>query len=150
MPTDIKVLLVTSLAWPTIGGRVRPLWQIKQAPEEIRSGNTQCEHSEKKSLQGSGNTIPQGSGCLLYSGDQILCWQMPHNQGQGHQIQALLVRKQQRHCWCRSVCGQRVDRERLWGAESLQQNHLNEAYSQPECGYLSVCLCPTEWFKWWG
>ena len=36
--------------------------------------------------------------------------QLPHNQGQGHQVQALLVRKRQRHCWCRSVCGKRVDK----------------------------------------
>ena len=26
-------------------------------------------------------------------------------------VQALLVWKRQRHCWCRSVCGGRVDRE---------------------------------------
>ena len=37
--------------------------------------------------------------------------QLPHSQGQRHQVQALLVRKRQRHCWCRSVCGRRVDRE---------------------------------------
>ena len=37
-------------------------------------------------MQGSGNTIPQGSECLLYSGDQIPWWQQPHNQGQGHQV----------------------------------------------------------------
>ena len=55
--------------------------------------NTQCEHPEKKSLRGSGNTIPQESGCLLHSGDQIPWWQLSHNQGQGHQVQALLVRK---------------------------------------------------------
>ena len=47
-----------------MGGRVRPLWQIKQAPKEIQGGNTQCEHPERKSLRGSGNTIPQESGCL--------------------------------------------------------------------------------------
>ena len=46
-----------------------------------------------KSLRGSGNTIPQESGCLLHSGDQIPWWQLSHNQGQGHQVQALLVRK---------------------------------------------------------
>ena len=38
---------------------VGPLWRIKQAPEEIQGGNTQCEHPERKSLQGNGNTIPQ-------------------------------------------------------------------------------------------
>ena len=73
--------------------RVGPLWRIKQALEEIQGGNTQCEHPERKSLRGSGNTIPQESGCLLHSGDQILWWQLSHNQGQGHQVQALLVRK---------------------------------------------------------
>ena len=62
-------------------------------------------------------------------------------------VQALLVWKRQRHCWCRSVCGGRVDRESFWGAESLRQNHLSEAYSWPACGYLSVCVCPTEWSK---
>ena len=56
------------------------------------------------------NTL-RGRVCLLHSGDQIPWWQLPHNQGQGHQVQALLVRKRQRHCWCRSVCGRRVDRE---------------------------------------
>ena len=38
-------------------------------------------------------TIPQESGCLLHSRDQIPRWQLQHNQGQGHQVQALLVRK---------------------------------------------------------
>ena len=54
---------------------------------------------------------PQESGCLLHSRDQIPWWQLPHKQGQGHQVQALPIRKRQRHCWCRSVCGRRVDRE---------------------------------------
>ena len=72
-----------------------------------------------------------------------------HNQGQGHQVQALLVRKRQRHCWCRSVCGRRVDRESFLGSESFRQNHLSETDSQPACGYLPVCVCPTEWSKWW-
>ena len=89
------------------------MWRIKQAPEEIQGGNTQCKHPERKSLRGSGNTIPQESGCLLHSRDQISWWQLLHNQGQGHQVQALLVRKRQRHCWCRSVCGRRVDRKSL-------------------------------------
>ena len=43
--------------------------------EKIQGGNTQCKHSERKSLCGlcgSGNIIPQESGCLLYSGD-IMC-----------------------------------------------------------------------------
>ena len=52
--------------------------------------------------------------CMPHSGlvmrYHIRWWQLPHNQEQRHQVQALLVRKQQRHCWCRSVCGQRVDR----------------------------------------
>ena len=74
----------------------------------------------------SWNTIPQESGCLLHSGDQIPWWQLPHNQGQGHQVQALLVRKWQRHSWCRSVCGRRVDRESFWGSESLRQNYFSE------------------------
>ena len=38
-----------------MGGRVGPLWRIKEAPEEIQGGNTQCD-PERKSLQGSGNT----------------------------------------------------------------------------------------------
>ena len=62
-----------------MGGRVGPLWRIKQAPEEIQGGNTQCEHPERKSLRGSENTIPQESGCLLHSRDQIPWWQLPHN-----------------------------------------------------------------------
>ena len=107
----LSILLVTSPALPPVGGRVGPLWRIQQASEEIQGGNTQYEHPERKSLQGSGNIIPQESGCLLHSGDQIPWWQLPHNQGQGHQVQALLVRKRQRHCWGRSVCGRRVDRE---------------------------------------
>ena len=49
-----------------MGGRVGPLWRIKQAPEEIQGGNTQCEHPEKKSLLGSGNTIPQESGSAAF------------------------------------------------------------------------------------
>ena len=126
-----------------VGGRVGPLWRIQQAPEEIQGRNTQCEHPERKSLRGSGNTIPQESGCLLHLGDQIPWWQLPHNQGQGHQVQALLVRKRQRHCWCRSVCGRRVDRESFWGSESLRQNYFSETHSRPACGYLSVCVCPT-------
>ena len=58
--------------------RVGPLWRIKQALEEIQGGNTQCEHPERKSLRGSGNTVPQESGCLLHSGDQIPWWQLSH------------------------------------------------------------------------
>ena len=54
-----------------MGGWVGLLLRIQQAPEEIQGGNTQCEHPERKSLRGSGNTIPQESGCLLHSGDQI-------------------------------------------------------------------------------
>ena len=108
-----------------------------------------CEHPERKSLRGSGTTNPQESGCLLHSGDWIPWWQLPHSQGQGHQVQALLVRKRQMHCWYRSVCGGRVDRESFWGAESLRHNHLSETYSGPACGYLSVCVCLTEWSKWW-
>ena len=81
---------------------------------------------------------------------QIPWWHLPHNQGQGHQVQALLVRKRQRHCWCRTVCGRRVDRESFWGSESLWQNYFSETHSRPASGYLSVCVCPTEWSKWWG
>ena len=122
--------------------RVGPLWRIKQALEEIQGGNTQCEHPERKSLRGSGNTIPQESGCLLHSGDQIPWWQLSHNQGQWYQVQALLVRKWQRHCWCRSVCGRRVDRESFWGSESLRQNHFSETHSRPVCGYLLSVYAP--------
>ena len=131
-----------------VGGRVGPLWQIKQAQEEIKGENSQCAHSERKVLRESGNSILQGSGCLLYTGDQIMRWQLPHNQGQGHQVQALLVWKQQRHCWCRNFCDRRVDRGSCLGAESLLRNHLSEAYSWTACGYLSVCVCPTKWSKW--
>ena len=81
----------------------------------------------------------------VYSGDHTLWWQLLQNQGQGHQVKGLLVCKGQRHCWCRSVCGQRVDRESSCGAVSLRQNHLSEAYSWPACSYRSVCVCPTEW-----
>ena len=34
--------------------------------------------NERKSLRGSANTIPQESGCLLHSRDQIPWWQLPH------------------------------------------------------------------------
>ena len=68
-------------------------------------------NTERKSLGGSGNTILQESGCLLYSGDQILWWQLPHNQGQGHQGTSSTGPETTKHCWCRSVCGRRVDRE---------------------------------------
>ena len=57
------------------------------------------------------------------------------SQWQGHQVQALLVRKWQRHCRCRSVCGRRMDRESFWGSENLRQNY----HSLPACGYLPVC-----------
>ena len=50
---------------------------------------------------------PQSGLVMRY---HIQWWQLLHSQGQGHQVQALLVRKQQRHCWCMSVCGQREDR----------------------------------------
>ena len=49
-----------------MGGRVGPLWRIKQAPEKIQGGNTQCEHPEKKSLRDNGNTIPQESGSAAF------------------------------------------------------------------------------------
>ena len=112
VPVDIKTPLVMSPAWLSVcvEGRVRPLWWIKQAPEEIQGGNTQCKHSERKSLWGCGNTIPQESGYLLYWGDIVSWGQQMHYQGQGHQVQGLLVRKWQRHCWFRSICGRRVDK----------------------------------------
>ena len=50
-------------------------------------------NTERKSLLGSGNTILQESGYLLYSGDHIPWWHLPHNQGQRHQVQALLASK---------------------------------------------------------
>ena len=77
---------------------------------------------------------------LLHSGNQIPWWQLLHNQGQGHQVQALLIRKWQWHCWCRSVWRRRVDRESFWGSESFRQNHSSEAHRRPKCGYpfLSV------------
>ena len=86
-----------------MGGRVGPLWRIKQAPEKIQGGNTQCEHPERKSLRGGGNTILQENGCLLHSRDQILWWQLPHNHGQGHQVQSLLV-----YWLVKLIVGQRV------------------------------------------
>ena len=108
---------VSGLA-PVRCGRQGRAIVANQASTWGNSGNTQCKHSERKSLRGNGNTIPQESGCLLHSGDQIPVWLLPHNQGQGHQVQALPVKKRQRHCWCTSVCGRRVDRESFWGSES--------------------------------
>ena len=65
-----------------MGSRVGPLWQIKQAPEEIQGRNTQCELSERKRLRGSGNTIPQdtryhGGNCHTIKDKDTrykLCW----------------------------------------------------------------------------
>ena len=37
--------------------------------------------------------------------------------------------------------------EKVFEVQSLRQNHLSEACSWPGCGYLSVCVCPTEWSK---
>ena len=37
--------------------------------------------------------------------------------------------------------------EKGFEVQSLQQNDLSEAYSRQACGYLSVCVCPTEWPK---
>ena len=31
-----------------------------------------------------------------------------------------------------------------------RQNYFSETHSRPVCGYLTVCVCPTEWSKWWG
>ena len=140
VPTDIKVLLVTSPAWPPFrcGRQDWALWRIKQAPEEIQDGNTHCEHPERKNLPGSGNTIPQESGCLLHSGDQVPWWQQPHNQVQGHQVQALLVKKGRRHCWCRSVCGRRVDRESF----EVQRVSHRIILVKPVCGYLLSVYAP--------
>ena len=91
VPTDSNVLLVTSPAWPPVRcgrqGRAIVANHLRKFRVETLNVNT------LKSLRGSGNTIPQESGCLLHSGDQILWWQLSHNQGQGHQVQALLVRK---------------------------------------------------------
>ena len=90
-------------------------------PRKFRVG-TLTVSTERKSLWGSGNTIRQESGCLLYSGDIIPWWQLLRNLGQGHQVQVLQVWKWQRHCWCKSVCGQRVDRESFWGAGNLTES----------------------------
>ena len=35
--------------------------------------------------------------------------------------------------------------EEVFEVQSFQQNHLNETYSWPPCGYHSVCECSTEW-----
>ena len=106
---------VSDLASCQLVGRVRLLWQIKQVPEEIQGGNTQYENSERKSLQGSENTIQQGSGCLLYSGDPIPWWQLQHKTAG---VGVFVAEK-----WI----------EKVFELLSLQQNHLSEAYSQPVC-----------------
>ena len=136
--TDIKVLLVMSPAWP-------PVRYLRQDQAIVAN---QANSKWEKEFARQWKHIPQGSGCQLCWRDQLPWWQLPHSRGQGHQVQALLVQKWQRHCWCKNVCGGRVDRESFWGARILQQNHLIEVYSRPACGYLSVCVCPTEWSKW--
>ena len=40
--------------------------------------------------------------------------------------------------------------EKVFEVQSLRQNYFSETHSPPACGYLSVCVCPTEWSKWWG
>ena len=107
-------------------------------------GNSGLELYERKSVQGSGNTIPQGSACLLYTGDQIPWWQLPHNQGQGHQVQALSTGPGTAGVGV-FVAEEWI--EKVFEVQSLRQNHLSEAYSRLACGYLSVCVCSTEWSK---
>ena len=36
---------------------------------------------------------------------------------------------------------------KVFEVQSLRQNHFSETHSRPTCGYLSVCVCPTEWSK---
>ena len=37
--------------------------------------------------------------------------------------------------------------EKVFEVQSLRQNYFSETHSRPACGYLSVCVCPTEWSK---
>ena len=34
--------------------------------------------------------------------------------------------------------------EKFFDVQRVRQNHLSETHSRPACGYLSVCVCPTE------
>ena len=89
-------------------------------------------NTERKNLRGSGNTILKESICLLYSGDQMLWWQLPHSQGQEDTRYKL--------CWSgndKGTAGVGVFVAKEWIEnifESLRQNHLSEAYSPSAYG----------------
>ena len=103
---DIKILLLTSPAWPPgVGGRAGPLWRIKQAPEEIQGKNTQCEHSEKECEVVETLTRRDVDVCCIQE-TRCLGGNCRTIKGKDTLVQTLLVRKRQR-----SACGGRVDKK---------------------------------------
>ena len=102
--------------------------------------------TERKSLRGSGNTILQESGRLLHSGDQIPWWQCQTIKGKDIRYKLYWSGNDK----CTAGVGVFVAEEwikKVFEVQSLRQNHLSENYCWPVCGYLCVCVCPTEWSK---
>ena len=40
--------------------------------------------------------------------------------------------------------------EKVFEVQRVSDNYFSETHSRPACGYISACVCPTEWSKWWG
>ena len=37
--------------------------------------------------------------------------------------------------------------EKVFEVQRVSDNYFSETHSRPACGYLYVCVCPTEWSK---
>ena len=142
MPTDVKALLVTSPAWPPVrlGGRVGPLWRIKQAPAEIQGWNTMrgriCKVVEtlfrrEVDVFCIQETRYRGGSCRTIKSKDTTYKLYWSGSDKGTAGVGVFVAEE----WI----------EKVFDVQSLRQNHLSEAYSRPACGYLSVSVCPTEW-----
>ena len=93
-------------------------------------------------MRGSGNTISQESGCLLYSGDQIPWWQLSQGQ-KGKDTRYKLY-------WSgndKGTAGVGVFVAEEWIEKVFEVQRVSKTYSWSACGYSFVCVCPTEWFK---
>ena len=97
-----------------------------------------------KSLRGSGNTIPQENGCLLHSGDQIPWWQLSHNQGKDTKYKLYWSGNDKGTAGVGMFVAEEWI-EKVFVVQRVSDRiNFSETHSRPKCGYIFVCVCPTE------
>ena len=150
MPAETRFLSVASPTWPPLrcGGQGRAIATNPASIWEISGWALLMWTLWKGGLRGGGKSRPsfvvskrpdyQGGHCRIMKGKDYM-------------VQTVLVWKQQRYCWCWSVCGGEVDREGIWGRAILRPDYPGEIHSRisrSASALSSVCLCPTVWSQW--